>query len=134
MHLLVFSRTNLEDWVQTPLDVGDAGLLECIDGRQIKRSGIVGRSVWIFNEHEVFGVGRQVARCMSLSARSSRLGRIIFFSVTSGFTDGLLSYRICAKKGMSVNLVYRFVQRPYELTYTPCSRLDVDTELPRRRN
>ena len=40
--------------------MGDASLLECIDDRQIEQSGIVSRSVWILNGHEVFGVGRQV--------------------------------------------------------------------------
>ena len=57
---LVFSRTNVQNQVGTPLKIGNAGLLKCINDRQIEQSGIVSRSVWIFDGDEVFGVGRQV--------------------------------------------------------------------------
>ena len=57
---LVFPRANLENQVGAPLDIGDAGLLKCIDNCQIEQPGIVSRSVWIFTGHEEFGVGRQV--------------------------------------------------------------------------
>lgn len=36
-------------------------MLEGIDDHQIEQSGVMNRSVWIFDVHEVFGVGRQVA-------------------------------------------------------------------------
>jgi hypothetical protein len=53
---LVIPRTNLKDRFGTPLYIADAGLLERIDNRQIEQSGIVTRSVRIFDGREVFGV------------------------------------------------------------------------------
>ena len=89
----MFFRTNLETQVGTPLDIGNADLLIRIDHCQIEQSGVVSRSVWVVNGHEVFGIGRQVGEMYVSfgSARSSSLGRIFVFSTTSDFIDGWLS-------------------------------------------
>lgn len=106
---LVFSRTNFENRVGTPLDTSDSGLLKCIDNRKIEQSGIVRRSVWILDGDEVSGVGRQVAKMYVSLRRGHQPGIIIVLFITSSSPDHLLSYwKFPEDNGMNNSLVLAF--------------------------